>query len=90
MQLKTKTIEYNFEKKLTINEDSLAYKRIATIIFKEKPMTVDFATRTTYKVYWQFKECKYSGLSEIYTEEDWDFLKEVADEIKNIKKELNK
>ena len=51
----------------------------ATIIFE---MNIDG--------YWNFVECKYSGLSETYTEEDWDFLKEVADEIKNIKKELNK
>ena len=76
MQLTTKTIEYNFDK------ESSKYKfakMTATIIFK---IDIDG--------YWQFKECKYNGLSEIYTEEDWDFLKEVADKIKELKKELNK
>ena len=85
MQLKTKTIEYNFEKKINaLEEYNLIYKRTATIIFeRNKPYEKRF-------IMWQFKECKYSGLSEIYTEEDWEFLKEVADEIKNIKKGLNK
>ena len=86
MQLTTKTIEYKFDD--TEFDDTDCGKKIiirtATIIFeRNKPYEKRF-------IMWQFKECKYSGLSETYTEEDWDFLKEVADEIKNIKKELNK
>ncbi len=82
MQLKTKTIEYNFEGKKKGEEDNWYLSRTATIIFEKENKGMI--------CYWQFVECKYSGLSEIYTEEDWDFLKEVADEIKELKKELNK
>ena len=83
MNLKTKTIEYNFEKKIdTLEEYNIKEQRTATIIFEKENKGMI--------CYWQFKECKYNGLSEIYTEEDWDFLKEVADEIKEIEKELNK
>ena len=84
MDLKTKTIEYNFKSELAETDEygDLMRARTATIIFEKENKGMI--------CYWQFKECKYSGLSEIYTEEDWDFLKEVADEIKKLKKELNK
>ena len=79
MDLTSKTIESNFKDIKTNEFSDCMAPRTATIIFE---INIDD--------YWQFKECKYSGLSETYTEEDWDFLKEVADEIKNIRKELNK
>ena len=80
MNLKSKIIKYNFGSKEY--EDGIFEQRKATIIFEKENKGMI--------CYWQFKECKYSGLSEIYTEEDWDFLKEVADKIKELKKELNK
>ena len=82
MNLKTKIIEYKFE---DFNEELDLNVRTVTIIFIKDKIGKDMIDAL-----WQFAECKYGGLSEIYTEEDWDFLKEVADKIKELKKKLNK
>ena len=86
MNLTTKTIEYNFESELAETDEygDLMRARTATIIFERNE------NRNENFKKWKFVQCKYSGLSFPHTEEDWDFLKEVVDKIKELKKELNK
>jgi len=74
MKIITETRTYIFK----ADYEGIASNREAEIIFD----------KTWDSKYWEFRGCEFGTKHKIYNKEDWDFLREIANKIDEIQKEL--